>query len=138
MISGDLRHARCLGISTSQRGTSLVQSLQQAISRGTYAEEFGAAHPQRSLRHADLRTKRGHVWFLVNAFSERFFETNHDSGMVVPGFGNVDRLVGGQAIDDCVKQLLLERPCHLGPLDQFVPRGLRKAAGLRKKTSESR
>ena len=56
---------------------------------------------------------------------------------MVSRFGIVVRLVGGQAIDDRVKQFLLQRSCDLWALDQFLSAGFRKAAGLRKKTLES-
>jgi hypothetical protein len=56
---------------------------------------------------------------------------------MVSCFGIVIRLVGGQSIDDRVKQFLLQRSCDLRALDQLLSGGLRKAAGLRKKALES-
>src|SRR5262245_48358624 len=54
MISGDLGDAHCRRIGAPQRGARLVQSLQQQVSHGTYAEEFRATHPQCSLGHSDV------------------------------------------------------------------------------------
>lgn len=69
MTSGDLRDTRFGRIGPSQRPASLVQSLQQKISRGAYTEEFGATHTQRSRRRPEFCTKRGHAEFLVSAFA---------------------------------------------------------------------
>jgi hypothetical protein len=136
MTSGDLRDARCGGISTSQRRASPVQSSQQEIPRGAYAEEFGATHSQRPLRYADLCAKSGHAESLVSAFAEHFFKTNHNGSVMVSCFWIFVRLVGGQAIDDRVKHFLLQRSCHLGALDQF-PSSLCKVASFSEEKTKS-
>jgi len=137
MISGYLRNARSRRIGKSQRRTSLVQSLQQQISRRAYAQEFCATHPERSLRHADLRTKLGQAEPLLNMFFQRFLEADHDGGVMVSRLGIVVRLIGGEAImDDRVKELLFQRLRHLGARDQRLA-GIGELAGLFEKTVES-
>jgi hypothetical protein len=117
MISGDLRDACSRRISTSQRGASLVQPPQQDVSGRAHAQEFGATHSQRSLGHPDFRTKCAHVGFSINTSAQNIFQPNHHSGMMVPCAAIVFRLVGGETIDDRMKEFVLQRPCDLGALD---------------------
>jgi hypothetical protein len=136
MASGYPRHAHDQWIRTSQRRAGPVQALQQEIPRGADAEELRATHPQRSLGHTDLCTKRWQADPLVNASSQRFLEANHDGGVMVSRLGGIVRLVGGKTMDDRVKEFLLQRSCHLGVLDQVVS-GIGESAGLSGKTFES-
>ena len=135
-MSGDLRDACLCRIGTPQRGASLVQALQQEISRGAYAEKLGATHSQRSLCNANLRAKLGHVEFPINALAQRFFEANHDGGAMVSRPGMVVSLLGGQAMDDGAEHFLLQRSCGLGALDQFLA-SFREMAGLPEQALES-
>jgi len=118
MISCDLRDTRSRWIGTSQGRTSFVQPPQQDVSGRTYAQEFGATHPQRSLGHADLRTKCRHVEPLINTPAQNLFEPNHHCSMMVPCAAIVLRLVGNETIDDRMKQLVFQRPCDLGTFNQ--------------------
>jgi hypothetical protein len=111
--------------------------LQQEISHGADAKELRATRPQRSLWHPDLCTKRGQAERLVKALSQRFLKTNHEGGVMVPRFGIVVCLAGGETMDDRVKQFLLQRSCHLGALDQPLS-GIGESAGLSEKSLESR
>ena len=134
MTSGDFGDSGYRRVGMLQCRTSPVQSSQQEISRGAYAEESGATHPQATLRYADVRTQSRHFQFLIDTFAAwAFLETTHDEGVMVSCRGVVVDLVGGQAIDDRVKHFLLQRPCHLGALDQFLF-GFRKMASIFKET----
>ncbi len=105
---GNLCNTRGSRVGPSQRRARQVQSSQQKITGGTDAQEFAAAHSQRSFRHADRRAKRGHVQLPSNMRGQRFLEPNHDIGVVPPRFRIAVSIIGRQAIDQRVKQLLLE------------------------------
>ena len=71
-------------------------------------KEFGAAYSQRSLRHADRRANLAHVRQPARMRRQCFFEPDHDVGMMPPRWMTVD-ILGRQAVDQHVQQLLLER-----------------------------
>jgi hypothetical protein len=69
-------------------------------------------------------------------FAQRCFEANHHGGVMVSCLGIVFCVLGGQAVDDGVKHLVLQGPCHLWLFDQFSS-ALRKMAGLAEKRLKS-
>ncbi len=136
MPSRDLRDARCRRIGPSQRPANLVQPPQQEITRGTYAEKFGATHSQRSLRYTDLGTERGNVELVVDALADYFLETNHDGSVTPSRSGIIARIVNRQAIDDRVERFLLQGSRYFRPLNQSAS-VFCKTAGLCKKALEA-
>ena len=136
MISGDLSHARRRRIGPPQRCTSLVQPLKQDISRRTFAQEFGAAHSQRSLGDADLCRQSGHGESFIGPLAQHLLKASHYSGVMLPRLGIVVRLVAGQTVNDGVKHFLLQRSRDLGTIDQFLS-SFREATRLTKQTLKS-
>jgi hypothetical protein len=102
--SSNLSDACCCRVGTSQRRAGQVQSSQQKIAGTTHAQEFGAAHPQRALWHADSRAKRGHARPSADTRDQCILEPDHDVGVMSPGFEIDVGIIGRQAIDEHVKQ----------------------------------
>jgi hypothetical protein len=107
--SGNLRDARVCWIGTPQSRPRHVQSSQQRVVGWTHAQEFGAAHPQGSFRHADVSAKLGNTEMAADMRGQLILEPDHDIGVTVPGFEFAVDIISRQAIDKRVKQFLLER-----------------------------
>jgi hypothetical protein len=67
--------------------------------------------PARLLfRHTNRLAKRGHVrLWPATMRDQRILEPNHDIGVVLPRFQIAVGIFGGQAVDQRVKQFLIER-----------------------------
>src|SRR5258707_8302209 len=92
------------------------------ISRRAHAQEFVAAHPQRSLRHTEGRAKFGHVQLWANMCGQRMFEPDHNIGVASPRFEIAAGTVCHQAIDKRVKQFLLDGSRDLWVENQLFSR----------------
>ncbi len=136
MVSGDFRDSDFRRIGTLKRRTSLVQSSQQEVSRRAYAEEIDAICSKAALRHADLFTKGGDFEFFNEAFAKAPFEPRHYDFVALACLQMVVCLIGGKAINDCMKQFLLQRRCSPRSLDKFRF-GLCKTARFAEETLKS-
>jgi hypothetical protein len=65
---------------------------------------------------------------LIDVPRQRLLETHHQGGVLMSGSGGILR-PGGQAMDDGVKQFLLQRSCDLWAFDQFLS-GFCKTEGV--------
>ena len=120
MISCNLRNTRRFRIGASQCRARHVQPPQQVVPDRADTQKFSAAKSQGPLRHADRSAKLRQIQMRLASYRQGFLEANHDVGMTLPPPRDPVSILGSQAIDECMKQFLLEGSRNLGVGYQFL------------------
>ena len=135
MISRNLRNTCRFRIGAPQCRARHVQPSQQVVPDWAHSQKFRAAKSQGPLRHADRSAELRQIQMRLASCRQGLLKANHDVGMAPSPPRDPVSILGCQAIDERMKQLLLEGSRNLGIGDQF-PSGFGEPARFRKRAQQ--